>query len=107
MAVEPLAAYYFLKARRDDGRVIDPVARFHLGNGARLERINWMGDLSRKGVAESYGLMVNYLYDLAEIERNHEAYANAHAVVASTSVKRLLSSARSRSAAPALPAPGN
>ena len=51
-AVEPLAAYYFLKARRDDGRVIDPVARFHLGNGAKLERINWMGDLSRKGVAE-------------------------------------------------------
>ena len=66
-----------------------------------------MGDLSRKGVAESYGLMVNYLYDLAEIERNHEAYANERAVVASTSVKRLLPSARSRSAAPALPAPGN
>jgi malonyl-CoA decarboxylase len=106
-ALEPLAAYYFLKARRDDGRVIDPVARFHLGNGARLERINWMGDLSRKGVAESYGLMVNYLYDLAEIERNHEAYANERAVVASSSVKRALPSARSRPVAPALPAPGN
>ncbi len=104
MALEPLAAYYFLKARRDDGRIIDPVARFHLGNGAKLERINWMGDLSRKGVAESYGLMVNYLYDLAEIERNHEAYANERAVVASTSVKRALPNARSRPAAPAAPA---
>ena len=106
-ALEPLAAYYFLKARGDDGRLIDPVARFHLGNGARLERINWMGDLSRKGVAEFYGLMVNYLYDLAEIERNHEAYANERAVVASSMVKRALPSARSRPAAPALPAPGD
>jgi malonyl-CoA decarboxylase len=105
-ALEPLAAYYFLKARGDDGRLIDPVARFHLGNGARLERINWMGDLSRKGIGESYGLMVNYLYDLAEIERNHEAYANERAVVASSAVKRGLPSARpSRAAAPALPAP--
>ena len=106
-ALEPLAAYYFLKARRDDGRVIDPVARFHLGNGARLERINWMGDLSPKGVAESYGLMVNYRYDLAEIERNHETYANERTVVASSSVKRLLPSSRSRTAAPALAAPEN
>ena len=106
-ALEPLAAYYFLKARRDDGRVVDPVARFHLGNGARLERINWMGDLSPKGVAESYGLMVNYRYDLAEIERNHEAYANERTVVASSSVKRLLPSARSRAASPALAAPEN
>jgi len=105
-ALEPLAAYYFLKARRDDGRIIDPVARFHLGNGARLERINWLGDLSPKGVAESYGLMVNYLYDLAEIERNHEAYANERAVVASSLVKKALPTARSRPA-PALPAPGN
>ena len=105
--VEPLAAYYFLKARRDDGQVIDSVARFHLGNGARLDRINWAGDLSRKGIAESYGLMVNYLYDLTEIERNHEAYANERAVIASASVKRRLPSARSRSAAPALPAPEN
>jgi malonyl-CoA decarboxylase len=106
-ALEPLAAYYFLKARRDDGQIVDPVARFHLGNGARLERINWMGDLSHRGVAESYGLMVNYLYDLAEIERNHEAYANERAVVASSLVKRALAGARSRSAAPALPAPGD
>jgi malonyl-CoA decarboxylase len=106
-ALEPLAAYYFLKARGGgDRRVIDPVARFHLGNGARLERINWMGDLSAKGLGESYGLMVNYLYDLAEIERNHEAYANQGAVVASSVVKKGLPRARSHATASALPAPG-
>ncbi len=105
-ALEPLAAYYLLKARRPDGRVIDSVARFHLGNGARLERINWMGDLSVKGLFESYGVMVNYLYDLAEIERNHEAFANQGAVAASSAAKKLLPSARARTSAPALPAPG-
>ena len=104
--LEPLAAYYFLKARRADGRVVDPVARFHLGNGARLERINWMGDLSPKGLTESYGVMVNYLYDLAEIERNHEAFANQGVVVASSAVKKLLPTTKARAAAPALPAPG-
>ncbi len=103
--LEPLAAYYFLKDRRPDGRVIDSVARFHLGNGARLERIDWMGDLSVKGLFESYGVMVNYLYDLAEIEKNHEAFANQGAVAASSAVKKLLSAARPRSPMPALPAP--
>src|SRR5271165_2067961 len=104
-ALEPLAAYYLLKARRPDGRVIDSVARFHLGNGARLERINWMGDMSVKGMFESYGLMVNYLYDLNEIERNHEAFANQGTVVASSAVKKLLPSARTLTLTPALPAP--
>src|ERR1700722_12767465 len=88
--LEPLAAYYFLKARRPDGRVPDPVARFHLGNGARLERIDWEGDLSPKGLAESYGIMVNYLYDLDEIERNHEAFVNRGQIAASAAVKKLL-----------------
>jgi malonyl-CoA decarboxylase len=104
-ALEPLAAEYFLKARRADGRVVDPVARFHLGNGARLERINPMGDLSEKGLAESFGVMVNYQYDLAEIERNHEAFANQGVVAASSVVKKLLPSARMRAPAPALAAP--
>ena len=104
-ALEPLAAEYFLKARRTDGRVIDPVARFHLGNGARLERINPMGDLSEKGLAESFGVMVNYQYDLAEIERNHEAFANQGVVAASSAVKKLLPSAKMRASAPALAAP--
>ena len=92
--VEPLAAHYFLKARTPDGRVVDSVARFHLGNGARLERINWMGDLSGKGLKESAGVMVNYLYDLDDIEKNHEAFANQNEVVASSAVKRLLKGER-------------
>jgi len=88
--LEPLAAYYFLRARNPKGRVIDPVARFHLGNGARLERINWLGDLSPKGLRESAGIMVNYLYRLDDIEKNHEAFANDGEVVASSAVKKLL-----------------
>jgi malonyl-CoA decarboxylase len=88
--LEPLAAYYFLKARTPKGRLIDSVARFHLGNGARLERIDWLGDLSPKGLRESAGIMVNYLYRLEDIEKNHEAYANQGEVVASSAVKKLL-----------------
>jgi malonyl-CoA decarboxylase len=88
--VEPLAAYYFLKARTPKGRLIDSVARFHLGNGARLERINWLGDLSPKGMRESAGIMVNYLYRLEDIEKNHEAYVNQDEVAASGAVKKLL-----------------
>jgi malonyl-CoA decarboxylase len=90
--LEPLAAHYFLKARTSKGRLIDSVARFHLGNGARLERINWLGDLSPKGLRESAGVMVNYLYRLDDIEKNHEAYANEGEVVASSAVKKLLKS---------------
>lgn len=94
--LEPLAAHYFLEVRgpRDGAR--DPVARFHLGNGARLERINWLGDRSPKGFQESAGIMVNYVYDLGEIERNHEAYANQREIVASSQVKRLLRGMRNR-----------
>jgi malonyl-CoA decarboxylase len=90
--VEPLAAYYFLKARTPKGRLIDSVARFHLGNGARLERIDWLGDVSPKGLRESAGIMVNYLYRIDDIEKNHEAYANQGTVAASSAVKRLLKS---------------
>jgi malonyl-CoA decarboxylase len=89
-ALEPLAAYYFLKARTRKGRLIDSVARFHLGNGARLERINWLGDVAPKALRESAGIMVNYLYRLEDIEKNHEAYANQGEVAASSAVKRLL-----------------
>jgi malonyl-CoA decarboxylase len=88
--LEPLAAHYFLKARTPKGRMIDTVARFHLGNGARLERIDWLGDLSPKGLRESAGIMVNYLYRLDDIEKNHEAYANEGEVVASNAVRKLL-----------------
>jgi malonyl-CoA decarboxylase len=88
--LEPLAAYYFLKARNSKGRLIDSVARFHLGNGARLERIDWLGDLSPKGLRESAGIMVNYLYRIEDIEKNHEAFANQGEVAASSAVKKLL-----------------
>src|SRR5579863_1210686 len=88
--VEPLVAYYFLKARTPKGRLIDSVARFHLGNGARLERIDWLGDISPKGLRESAGIMVNYLYRLEDIEKNHEAYANDGTVAASSAVRKLL-----------------
>jgi malonyl-CoA decarboxylase len=92
--LEPLAAHYFLRARNPKGRVIDSVARFHLGNGARLERIDWLGDLSPKGMRESAGIMVNYLYRLEDIEENHETYANNGEVVASSAVKKLLKGER-------------
>jgi malonyl-CoA decarboxylase len=90
--LEPLAAHYFLKARTSKGRLIDSVARFHLGNGARLERIDWLGDLSPKGLRESAGIMVNYLYRIEDIEKNHEAYANRDEIAASSAVKKLLKS---------------
>jgi malonyl-CoA decarboxylase len=85
-----LSASYFLTERAGDGRPLDPVARFHLGNGARLERINWLGDTSPKGLRTAHGLMVNYRYELRDIERNHEAYANDGHVAASRQVHALL-----------------
>ncbi len=84
------AAWYYLRARNQRGLPVDAVARFHLGNGARLERINWLGDTSERAMAQAYGLMVNYQYDLDDIEKNHEAYAEGPTVVASGSVQRLL-----------------
>jgi malonyl-CoA decarboxylase len=84
------AAWYFLRARTPGGLPIDAVARFHLGNGARLDRINWLADTSDKAIAQAHGLMVNYQYDLDDIEKNHEAYAEGRNVVASATVQRLL-----------------
>jgi len=84
------AAWYFLRAKSRRGLPVDAVARFHLGNGARLERINWLADTSDKALTQAQGLMVNYLYDLDDIEKNHEAYAEARTVVASATVQRLL-----------------
>jgi len=91
-----LAAHYFLVAKSTDGRPLDPVARFHLGNGARLERINWLGDTSAKGLSEAHGLMVNYRYEIRDIEKNHEAYANDGTVAASRQVHGLLKRERQR-----------
>jgi len=68
----------------------DPVAKFHLGNGARLERLNWLGNPAERGMAESYGIMVNYLYDLATIEANHEAFVRDNIIARSDAVASLL-----------------
>src|SRR6266567_1146675 len=88
-AVLRAAAAYFLGARTPRGMPLDPVARFHLGNGARLEQIDWLADSSPKGLRQSHGLMVNYLYDLEEIEHYHEAYAESRTVVASSAIRKL------------------
>ena len=83
-----LCAYYLLHAKRGSAP-LDPVARFHLANGARLQRLNWMGDTSQMGMSRSLGLTANYLYRLADVERNHEAYAREHHIVASHQLERL------------------
>jgi malonyl-CoA decarboxylase len=103
MLREPLlraAAWYYLRVHGARGTPLDSVARFHLGNGARLERLNFLGDTSERALRQSHGLMVNYLYDLEHIEQNHEAYAQQHAIVASGAVTRL-ARAPTRDVAPA------
>jgi malonyl-CoA decarboxylase len=88
--VTRLAARYLLnESASGTGRALDPVAHFHLSNGARVERLDWLGDTSEKGVKESATLMVNYLYDPARIEAYHEDYAGAGRRNASTAVRRL------------------
>jgi malonyl-CoA decarboxylase len=87
-ALSRLCAYYLMFAKRGDAP-LDPVARFHLANGARLERLNWMGDTSPPGLTSSLGFTVNYVYRLADVERNHEAYAKAHVITASRTFQRL------------------
>jgi malonyl-CoA decarboxylase len=87
-----LAARYLLTQKTVRGRALDPVAHFHLTNGARMERLNWLADLSAKGMQQSAGIMINYLYRLSEIEANHEAYSSEGRVAASTALKRLAKS---------------
>ncbi|MCI0752858.1 malonyl-CoA decarboxylase [Teichococcus vastitatis] len=84
-----LAAEYLTRPNTGMGN-IDPVARFHLGNGARLERINWLGNTAARGMTESYGVMVNYLYDPDSIEANHEAFTRSGTVARSAPVDALL-----------------
>jgi malonyl-CoA decarboxylase len=86
-----LCARYLVQAKSRD-KPADPVARFHLGNGARLERINWMADASPNGIAQSAGLMVNYVYDRKTMARNHEAYEQKSEVAYSLAIKKLLPS---------------
>jgi malonyl-CoA decarboxylase len=89
-----LCAHYLTRARRKDGRPLDAVARFHLRNGAQLERINWAADNSPRGLGQSAGIMVNYRYELDAVERNHEAYVNEGRIAASRRVRSLARSVR-------------
>ena len=92
LKVEPslmnCAGNYFLNSDRSDGMPNDPVARFHLGNGASLEQINYLGDTSLNGLNLSGGLMVNYLYDLDKVEENHEAYTSENKLNISKNAKK-------------------
>nr|WP_308219584.1 malonyl-CoA decarboxylase family protein [Azospirillum argentinense] len=94
-----LCAHYLTTARASDrrseragaapARALDPVAHFHLSNGARMERLNWLGDRSAKGVRQSCGMMINYRYKLGEIDANHEAYRGEGKVNASSAIRSL------------------
>ena len=83
-----LCGYYLVRAK-SGLEPLDPVARFHLANGAVLERLNWMGDTSESGMQRAAGMMVNYVYWLDELEKNHERYFRDHEVVASPAIERL------------------
>jgi malonyl-CoA decarboxylase len=84
----PLCAHYLTRERRG-AEPLDPVLRFHLGNGASLERLNWRADISAQGLAQSGGIMANYLYRLRKVEHNHELFVREHRIVASREVERL------------------
>lgn len=85
-----LCARYLVREKRPNGAALDPVAHFHLSNGARMERLNWMGDRSARGLRQSAGIMINYRYDLARIDANHEAYRSSGKRALSSAVKSLL-----------------
>lgn len=82
-----LAARYLLTAKAGE-RPYDPVARFHLGNGARVERLNPLADTAPRGLQQSYGLMVNYLYDPDAIEANVEAFSREGTVACTAAIRR-------------------
>ena len=84
-----LCAHYLVQEKGRGGRAADPVAHFHLTNGARIERLDWLGDVSAKGLQQSAGIMVNYLYRLADIEANHEAYRGEGEVASGSAVRHL------------------
>lgn len=84
-----LAAHYLLEAKHHKGGPYDPVSKFHLGNGARLEQINLWADESKRGFTGSWGIMVNYEYDLSSIEINHEHFVREGIISTSPTVKRL------------------
>ena len=84
-----MAARYLMSAKRKDGSPVDPVARFHLTNGAKVHNIHANADLSANGLAQSSGAMVNYRYELSEVEKNHENFAYEYTVAAEKPVRAL------------------
>ena len=86
-----LCARYLHQRRDRDSAPIDPVARFHLGNGARIEQLNWLGDVSAKGMRESCGIMINYVYALSDIKKNIEAYSQGKHIAAAARIRKRLS----------------
>lgn len=86
-----ICAWYLVKEKRGQ-RALNPVADFHLNNGARLENINWMADVSEHGLRQSAGIMVNYVYKLSDIEKNHERYSDTGNIATSGNVTGLLKS---------------
>ena len=80
---------YLTESNRSDGLPNDPVARFHIGNGATLERVNLNADVSSKGLSQSYGIMANYLYDLDVVEENHELFFKNKIVQTSNLIKSI------------------
>ena len=88
--LEKLTATYLLTAKRNN-KPRDPVARFHLRNGAQLEQINIDGDLSPKGQSESFGVLVNYIYDPETVAENHEAFINENRLVVNPKISALIS----------------
>ena len=88
--LQRLAAQYLMEAKIKDGRARDPVAHFHLSNGAIMEQLNWMGDTAPNGIKQAAGMMINYLYNLDRIEDNHEAYSGARQIKSSSSLKNIL-----------------
>ncbi|WP_254685006.1 malonyl-CoA decarboxylase [Tateyamaria omphalii] len=89
-----LAAHYLLEAKRNGGAPRDPVARFHLGNGAQVHKVHAGADVSDKGMAQSAGVMVNYLYDLAKVSQNHERFAASGKISASSEIRSLSASGK-------------
>ncbi|MBX2868250.1 MAG: malonyl-CoA decarboxylase [Acidiferrobacterales bacterium] len=88
--IAQLAATYLVEQKNHRGEPLDPVARFHLKNGASLDRMNWHADRSPKAIKQSIGLMVNYIYDLTRVEENHENYMQHRKVVCSSNIRKLL-----------------
>ena len=91
---QALAAYYLLQAKSADGSPLDPVARFHLGNGARIHAVHANADISQNGLAQSNGTMVNYLYELLDVSQNHERFVKENTIAVSGPVKALSASVK-------------